>query len=79
MAGALTLDPQPLTVGELITAFEAHEAASWDHTAAMLSSWSGKHVQNPYRAPPKPKLMVPEELYAIQKAVEARKRDKARA
>ena len=74
MAGALSVDPEPRTIGELITAYEAHEANAWDHTAAMLSSWSGKRVQNPYRKPPKPLLMRPEEIYAIQREVEARKR-----
>jgi len=56
----------------LITAYQGRQREQWDHTCAMISSWTGKPCRNPYRKPERRSYMTPNELYALQKAIEQR-------
>lgn len=68
----LGIDPGPWTLGGLIDAYTARQRENWEHTCALVASWTGKTVRNPYRRATRRALMRPAELYAIQAAIEER-------
>lgn len=63
------------TLGELIAAYTAKQREDWEHTCALVASWTGKTVKNPYRRRTRPSLMHPSELHAMVRARGLHKRN----